>query len=239
MAGKILKKYGGVPLAIITMASMLANKTGKEINAHNYWSNVYQAMGSGLDGSTNVKNMRRILSVSYYDLPSHLMNCFLYLSLFPEDYMIQIRALIWKWIGEGFVRKEQGKTLYEVGEDYIKELVSRSMIQPIDIGRDGKTVSCRIHDMVLDLISFLSNEEHFFKKVGVRVQQPISPDLPKKICRLSVRISHNEEVKQLAAMSFSHVRSLRPSLAQLSFTSEAGTFCSFIPTHVFVIGEEK
>jgi len=38
------------------------------------------------------------------------------------------------------------------------------MIQPIDIGRDGKTVSCRIHDMVLDLISFLSNEEHFFNK---------------------------------------------------------------------------
>jgi Leucine-rich repeat (LRR) protein len=79
------------------------------------------------------------------------------------------------------------------------------MIQPVDIGRDGKTVSCRIHDMVHDLISFLSNEEQFLTKVGG--QQPIS--LPKKIHRLSLQISQKEEVNQLAAgTSFSHVRSL-------------------------------
>lgn len=209
VAGKILQKCGGVPLAIITMASMLADKTGKEINTHNYWSHVYQSMGSGLNGSTNVKNMRRILSVSYYDLPSHLKTCLLYLSLFPEDYRIKTRGLIWKWIGEGFVHEEQGKTLYEVGEDYIEELINRSMLEPVDIGRDGKTVSCRIHDMVLDLISFLSNEEHFLTKVGE--QQPISLDLPKKIHRLSLQISQEEEVKQLATMSFSHVRSLTVS----------------------------
>jgi hypothetical protein len=117
VAGKILKKYGGVPLAIITMASMLSNKTGKEINTYNYWSNVYRSMGSGLDGSNDVKDMRRILSVSYYDLPSHLKTCLLYLTLFPEDYEINIKCLIWKWFGEGFVHEEQGKTLYEVGED--------------------------------------------------------------------------------------------------------------------------
>jgi hypothetical protein len=222
VAGKILKKCGGVPLAIITMASMLANKLGNETNTLNYWSNVYQSMGSGLDGSTNVKNMRRILSVSYDDLPSHLKTCFLYLSLFPEDYKIETGGLIWKWIAEGFVRKEQGKTLYEVGEDYIEELVNRSMIQPVDIDPDGKTVSCQIHDMVLDLISFLSNEEQFLTKVGG--QQPTSLDLPKKIRRLSLQFSQEEEVKQLATMSFSHVRSLTVSTDSLLLPPKLSTF---------------
>ncbi|XP_035815861.1 disease resistance protein RGA5 isoform X4 [Zea mays] len=222
VAGKILQKCGGVPLAIITMASMLANKTGKEINTHSYWSHVYQSMGYGLDGSTNVKNMRRILSVSYYDLPSHLKTCLLYLSLYPEDYRIRTRGLIWKWIGEGFVHEEQGKSLYEVGKDYIEELVNTSMLEPVGIGHDGKTVSCRIHDMVLDLISFLSNEEHFLTKVGG--QQPVSLDLPKKVRRLSLQISQEEEAKQLATMSFSHVRSLTVSTEVFQLTPKLSAF---------------
>jgi len=223
VAGKILKKCGGVPLAIITMASMLANKTGKEINTHYYWSNVYQSMGSGLDGSNDdVKDMRRILSVSYYDLPSHLKTCLLYLSLFPEDYEIYTGSLIWKWVSEGFVHEERGKTLYEVGEDYIQELVNRSMIQPVDIGHDGKTVSCRIHDMVLDLISFLSIDEQFLTKVGG--EQPISLDLPKNIRRLSLQISRKEEVKQLATMSFSHVRSLTVSTDAFQLMPKISSF---------------
>jgi disease resistance protein RPM1 len=56
-------------------------------------------MGSGLDSSNDVKDMRMILSFNYYDLPSHLKTCLLYLSLFPEDNEIKIEHLIWKWIG--------------------------------------------------------------------------------------------------------------------------------------------
>ncbi|KAF8650793.1 hypothetical protein HU200_063697 [Digitaria exilis] len=37
-----------------------------------------------------------------------------------KDYKINIQDLIWKWIGEGLVFKEQGKTLYEVGGVYEK-----------------------------------------------------------------------------------------------------------------------
>ncbi|XP_062182662.1 disease resistance protein RGA5-like [Phragmites australis] len=200
---KILKKCGGVPLAIITIASLLANKNGKE-NAYNYWSKVYQSMGSGLEDSPNVKNMRRILAVSYYDLHPHLKTCLLYLSLFPEDHEIETKHLIRKWIGEGFVSKEQGKSLYEVGEGYVDELINRSMIQPETIGHDSKTVSFRVHDVVLDLINFLSNEENFLTTIGG--QQTVS--LPNKIRRLSLQSSKEEDLRQLTTMSLSHVRSL-------------------------------
>ncbi|KAG2558170.1 hypothetical protein PVAP13_8NG137200 [Panicum virgatum] len=201
---KILKKCGGVPLAIITVASMLANKNGKE-NTPDFWSKVCQSMGSGLDGSTNVKNMRSILSVSYYDLPPHLRTCLLYFCLYPEDYDITAKDLIWKWIGEGFVHREQGKSLYEVGEGYIDELVNRSMVQPVNIGPDSKIIACCVHDMVLDLVSFLSNEENFLTTLGC--QQPMS--LPtNKIRRLSLQTWNEEDAEQLATMTVSHVRSL-------------------------------
>ncbi|RLM69391.1 disease resistance RPP13-like protein 4 isoform X1 [Panicum miliaceum] len=216
---KILRKCGGVPLAIITIASMLSNKNEKE-NTQNYWSRVYQSMGSGLDGSTNVKDMRRILSVSYYDLPSRLKSCLLYLSLFPEDYEIEIEDLIWKWIGEGFVHEEQGRTLYEVGEAYIEELVNRSMIQAGIVGGNGRTITCRVHDMVLDLTNFLSNEEHFLTKLDG--QKQIS--LPNKIRRLSLKINQEEEVKQLGTMDFSHVRSLTVSSKDFLLIPNFSTF---------------
>ncbi|XP_071676635.1 disease resistance protein Pik-2-like [Lolium perenne] len=201
---KILRKCGGVPLAIITIASMLASKKEEECT-HQYWSRVYESMGSGLENSSDaLKDMRKILSVSYYDLPPHLKTCLLYLSSYPEDYEIEINELIWRWVGEGFIRDEQGKSLYEVGEDYFHELINKSLIQPHHIDVGNKAKSCRIHDMVLDLITFLSNEENFLTLVGGQ-QHVLTPS---KIRRLSFHTSKKEDVRQPSNMSLSHVRSV-------------------------------
>lgn len=199
----ILKKCGGIPLAIITIASLLASKEDNK-NKHEYWSMVYESMGSGLQNShDDLKNMRRILSVSYHDLPPHLKTCLLYLSLYPEDYEIKTAILIWKWVGEGFVKKEHGKNLYKVGQDYFDELINKSLLQAVDIDRKNKVTSCRVHDMVLDLISSLSNDENFLTRLGG--QQLLS--VPSKVRRLSLQTS-KKEVNQLPIESLSHVRSL-------------------------------
>jgi len=216
----ILKKCGGVPLAIITIASMLASKMGKE-NTYKYWSKVYRTMGSGLEDSPDYNDMRRILLISYYELPPHLKTCLLYLSLFPEDSEVSTEYLIWQWVGEGFVQKEQGKTIYEVGQDYVDQLINRSMIEAADFDRDSNKVSyCRIHDMVLDLVTCLSNEDGFQTTLdGQR-----TTCLPNRIRRLSLQTSNEEDVKLVSTMSMSHMRSLTVFMAAFNLLPALSNF---------------
>ncbi|KAM3399699.1 hypothetical protein ACQJBY_004867 [Aegilops geniculata] len=157
----ILKKCGGVPLAIITIASALAS--GQKIKPKHEWDILLQSLGSGLTEDNSLDEMRRILSFSYYNLPSHLKTCLLYLCIYPEDTMIDRDRLIWKWVAEGFVHHgKQGTSLFLVGLNYFNQLINRSMIQPIydDL---GQVHACRVHDMVLDLICNLSHEAKFAK----------------------------------------------------------------------------
>ena len=119
VSDRILKKCVGVPLAIITIASLLATKWGNKIK----WSKVCNSLGTGLEDSLDVSNMRMILSLSYYDMPSHLRTCLLYLSVFPEDYKIDKVRFIEMWIADGFVQcGKQGQSLFEAGEIYFNDL---------------------------------------------------------------------------------------------------------------------
>jgi hypothetical protein len=60
-----------------------------------------------------------------------------------------IDNLVMQWIAEGFIPQERGRSHREVAESYFYELINRNMIQPLDIGVDGKASGCRVHDMLL------------------------------------------------------------------------------------------
>ncbi|CAL4980721.1 unnamed protein product [Urochloa decumbens] len=132
----ILKKCGGVPLAIITTSSLLANNSENTKE----WYNVCNSIGSGLHGiNPSMENMRKILLLSYYDLPWHLKTCLLYLSIYPEDSKIRKGELVWRWVAEGFVEDKQAgdQSFHDTGESYFNELVNRSLIQPTDMDVEG------------------------------------------------------------------------------------------------------
>ncbi|VAH11998.1 unnamed protein product [Triticum turgidum subsp. durum] len=206
---EILKKCGGVPLAIITIASILAtNRQDQHIKPKYQWENILVSIGRGLTEGGSTKDMQRILSFSYYDLPSHLKTCLLYLSIFPEDSEIRRDRLIWMWIAEGFVQGgKQETTLFELGESYFNELANRNLIQPIYLDVEGRTGACRVHDMVLDLLCFLSSEENFVTIIdGTQQSKPISHC---KIHRLSFQNSMSDlTTHRVNATNMSQVRSV-------------------------------
>ncbi|XP_021321814.1 putative disease resistance RPP13-like protein 3 [Sorghum bicolor] len=185
---EILKKCGGVPLAIITIASHLAGD--QHIKPKDEWDALLNSIGRGLTRGGGVEEMRRILSLSYYDIHYNLKICLLYLSIFPEDTRISKDRLIRRWIAEGFLQGENhGTNLIDLGESYFNTLINRSMIQPVGINVEGRARACRVHDMMLDLICDLSSEENF-----VTILDVIKGGTPfrRKIRRMSLQKSIGE-----------------------------------------------
>ncbi|KAL6653827.1 hypothetical protein ACP70R_008751 [Stipagrostis hirtigluma subsp. patula] len=196
----ILKQCGGVPLAIITMSSLLANK----LHDITEWNKVCDSIGSGnISSDDDMNNMRKILSLSYYDLPPHLKTCLLYLSVFPEDYDIQKDYLIWRWIAESFIQSHgYSDHLFELGESYFNELINRNLIQPLKDEYSANVRGCRVHDMVLDLICSMSIEENFVT-ISSDTEKNISPGT--MLRRLSLKNNN------WPTTSMSHLRSLAVS----------------------------
>nr|UBY07530.1 NBS-LRR disease resistance protein [Dasypyrum villosum] len=201
----ILRKCGGVPLAIITIASALAS--GQQVKPKHQWDILLQSLGCGLTKDNSLVEMRRILSFSYYNLPSHLKTCLLYLCIYPEDSTIDRDRLIWKWVAEGFVHHgDQETSLFLVGLNYFNQLINRSMIQPIyDV--IGHVYACRVHDMVLDLICNLSQEAKF---VNVLDRTGDSMSFQGNVRRLSLqdRNKDHEGTPLRNFMGISRVRSI-------------------------------
>uniref|UniRef100_A0A0D9VXA5 AAA+ ATPase domain-containing protein n=1 Tax=Leersia perrieri TaxID=77586 RepID=A0A0D9VXA5_9ORYZ len=202
VSNQILKKCGGLPLAILSIASSLANKP----NIKEQWEIVKKSIGFALEGTPTLEGMNKILLFSYYDLPSHLKTCLLYLSIFPEDYVIESDKLVWRWIAEGLIVREMGKNLEQAGQICFNELINRSMIEPVGVRYDGKVLACQVHDMVLDMIISLSAQENF---VTILLQGYEEEVMGEKIRRLSLRCNlPDAEVVQVTSKKFAHVRSM-------------------------------
>ena len=73
-----------------------------------------------------------------------------------------------RWIAEGFISEERGRSRREVAESYFYELINRNMVQPLGIGVDGQVRACRVHDMMLELIISKSAEDNFVTVIGFR-----------------------------------------------------------------------
>uniref|UniRef100_A0A453DCU3 Uncharacterized protein n=2 Tax=Aegilops tauschii subsp. strangulata TaxID=200361 RepID=A0A453DCU3_AEGTS len=197
IADQILQKCDGLPLAIVAISGVLAHKASKK----DKWNQVKDSIGRALRNSS-VEAMVNIIALSYLDLPRHLKTCLLYLSIFPEDHIIEKENLIKRWVGEGFICKESSRTMYESGEIYFNDLINRSLIQPTGIdGKCSEVKSCRVHDTVHDFIVSKAVDENFVTVIGV---PGVNHDPQMKVRRLSLQ--NNGEIP--ACLIVSNARSL-------------------------------
>ncbi|VAH99261.1 unnamed protein product [Triticum turgidum subsp. durum] len=151
----IVKKSGNLPLAILTIGGMLATRVISE------WKSIYDQIPIELESDRTLEPMRRMVTLSYNHLPSHLKSCFLYLSIFPEDFEIKRRRLVERWIAEGFIIARSGVSAEDVGNSYFNDLINRSLIQPSRVNLEGIVKSCRVHDIVRDVMISVSRDENF------------------------------------------------------------------------------
>ncbi|EEE50741.1 hypothetical protein OsJ_31063 [Oryza sativa Japonica Group] len=198
----ILQRCGGLPLAIVSVSSLLANPA---TSVDRQWEYVSNSLSDKFGIMPALDGMRNILHLSYKNLPYHLKTCFLYLGIYPEDYIIRKSDVVRQWITEGFVHKAQVQDAEDVAGSYFNELVNRSMILPTDIDYQNNVVSCKLHDMMLDLILYEAAEERFFT---VTDNFSTLLGLHNSVHRLSLQYDNGNHDTAAATTSLTYLRSL-------------------------------
>ncbi|XP_021862981.2 disease resistance protein RPM1-like [Spinacia oleracea] len=153
-ARDMVKKCKGLPLAIVAIAGLLSTK--KKVPFE--WNKMRNSIDFELGRNRRLSSTKRILLLSYYELPYYLKPCFLYFCMFPKGFSINGNKLFRVWIAEGFIQNQQGKTLEDVAEDFVNELVNRSLVE-VDMVNENilKTISKRnrlykVHDILREMI---------------------------------------------------------------------------------------
>ncbi|GAU30266.1 hypothetical protein TSUD_384870, partial [Trifolium subterraneum] len=140
---EIVRKCKGLPLAAQSLGGLLRPKHDIKDWNNILNSNIWE----------NESKIIPALRISYHYLPPYLKRCFVYCSLYPEDYVFDKDDLILLWMAEDLLQPpKNGKTLEEVGSGYFDDLASRSFFQR---SRNGSFV---MHDLVHDLAILISGE---------------------------------------------------------------------------------
>ncbi|XP_061373845.1 putative disease resistance protein RGA3 [Gastrolobium bilobum] len=157
---EIVKKCGGLPLAVRTLGSSLFLKVDmkdwESVRDNEIW-NLPQNEGDILPA----------LKFSYDQLPSYLKRCFACFSLFPKDFVFCDAHVTRLWEAHGFLPSpNKNKTVDDVGNEFLHELHSRSFLQGfIDY---GPGCQFKLHDLVQDLALFVAKDE--FQLINSRSQ---------------------------------------------------------------------
>ncbi|CDP19488.1 unnamed protein product [Coffea canephora] len=225
----------GLPLTVVLVAGILSN------TMEDCWEEVAQSLNSSivLDDEYCMKT----LDLSYSHLLDDLKPCLLYFGAFKEDEYISVRRLSWLWISEGFVRKTEEKSLEDVADDYLKDLVDRSLVMVSEQRTMGGAKACRLHDLVHEFCVKKAKEENFLHVLHSRNDRFVltGPSNPLRVCDQNAR---NLVIWELM-LEFPNVRSLLlfkevdlgfwlPKVLRVLDLGEL-VFHAYFPTEVFLL----
>ncbi|XP_042401483.1 putative disease resistance protein RGA4 [Zingiber officinale] len=148
---KIAKKCGGVPLAAISLGSML-----RITRDETYWSSVLNSEIWQLGNEED--QVLAVLKLSYDTLPLRSKKCFAFASLFSKNDIMAKDELIKLWIANGFVRSEGNFNAETAGNRVFDDLVLRSFFLLVP---SQDVIRCTIHDLMHDLARSVSADVYW------------------------------------------------------------------------------
>ncbi|OIT26523.1 PREDICTED: putative late blight resistance protein homolog R1A-3 [Nicotiana attenuata] len=154
---EIALKCDGLPLALDLIGGVIAKMEKKE----DLWLDVL----NNLKSFKNEGAVMEVIELSYDHLSDHLKPCLLYLASYPKDEDILISQLNDLWSAEGFVEQNDTKSVEEVSEFYVDELISSSLVILFN-ERGIRDPSIKIHDLVHDFCSRKAEKEKLFGLVS-------------------------------------------------------------------------
>lgn len=196
LSEKIVSKCKGLPLVIVLVGSLLRARE-KSVEE---WRRIKDQLSWELKNNSRLGHLRNVLHLSFIYLPTHLKSCFLYCSLFPEDYLFRRKQLVRLWIAEGFIEERGESTLEEVAEGYLKELIDRNMLQLVERNSFGRMKKFRMHDILRELALGLCQKNCFGATHEAKCRGLIETD-----CRRLVLHKLEKDIQQ----SFSSIHRLR------------------------------
>ncbi|XVF70467.1 hypothetical protein PTKIN_Ptkin11bG0163900 [Pterospermum kingtungense] len=166
----IVDQCGGLPLAIVTIACSM-----KGVNDICEWKN---ALNELRERVKSVKGLDTTifehLKFSYDRLKdSKIQKCFLYCSLYPEDYAIEKEELIEKWIDEELINElETRQAMHDRGLTILNKLVNNCLLEWVMIDGFDLKEGVKMHDVVRDMaLSIKKGCNQFMVKSGEQLEE--------------------------------------------------------------------
>ncbi|CAN6360432.1 unnamed protein product [Urochloa humidicola] len=150
----LLKKCGGLPLALVSVARQLS---GEDEPTGQFCSELCSNLGSYLereDGEPNFARLRDVLMDSYTGLSDlTVRTCLLYLGVFPNDRPLRKNVIIRRWLAEGYARSED-ITLSEqsVANGNFKTLIDRNIVLPVKTRKNAEVKMCKTHGIMHEFL---------------------------------------------------------------------------------------
>ncbi|XP_057484983.1 probable disease resistance protein At4g27220 [Actinidia eriantha] len=184
-AKEIVKKCGGLPLALKVVGGALRKK-----NNENVWRQFLRDLKSPTEAliKDNNKEVFESLKVSYDHLPDIEKNFLLFCGLYPEDHLIKKSQLIGYWRAEGLL---SGKLALEdahvQGDAILEDLIDASLLEKCDewYGNDYVKMHDVVRDLVLEMTSLEGEECLHLVRAGTSTEKMPEDEEWKKATRIS------------------------------------------------------
>ncbi|XP_061946988.1 putative disease resistance protein RGA1 [Populus nigra] len=158
----IVKKCGGVPLAIKALGNLMRLKESED-----QWIAVKES--EIWDLREDASEILPALRLSYTNLSPHLKQCFAYCAIFPKDHVMRREELIALWMANGFISCRREMDLH--GIEIFDELVGRSFLQEVEDDGFGN-ITCKMHDLMHDLAQSIAAQECYTTEGNEELEIP-------------------------------------------------------------------